>query len=79
MKRAALHELIEFVTATGSSSQSSGNNANNNNNTNGNNKDGDKRNDDPNETPNMSMLSTNFEPTFYEEMVNTVRDFNPLP
>lgn len=77
MKRAALHELIEFVTASSSSTNGS-NNAQSNNN--GNNKDkdsGDSTNKaESNEVPNLSMLTSGFEPTFYEEMVLTVSVFD---
>lgn len=75
VKRAALHELIEFVQTSGSSStsttsgqsiSSANNKQNKDDNSSGGNKDQSSSQD---QTP---VLSASFEQTFYEEMVNTV-------
>lgn len=64
VKRAALHELIEFVTTNGSSNAAAAAGVSSKV------KDEDKDSKDSSETP--SLISTAFETTFYQDMVNTV-------
>jgi hypothetical protein len=77
VKRAALHELIEFVTTSGSCNAAAAAGVNNNNKVKDISKDGDDKdsNDGSSETP--SLISSAFESTFYQEMVNTVSFQSP--
>lgn len=77
MKRAALHELIEFVTATAAGSSNNNNNGQSKDKDNGQ-QQSDNKNSSSDEQPNLSMISAGFEQTFYEEMVNTVSGSNPI-
>jgi len=72
VKRAALHDLIEFVTTNGSSNAAAAAGVNNNKSSNKeDSKEGGNNNKDSEST---SFLSSHFEPTFYQEMVQTVSD-----
>ena len=68
MKRAALHELIEFVTTNGSSSAAAAAGVNKS----VGNKDASDQPKDGKEASSQSLLSPAFDPLFYQEMVNTV-------
>ena len=77
VKRAALHELIEFVTTSGSSTAAAAAGMNNNNKV----KDKDNKDSSGNQDKDQgdkdvdgppSLLSTTFESLFYQDMVNTV-------
>lgn len=72
VKRAALHELIEFVTTSGSSTAAAAAGINNNNKV----KDKDNKDSSGSEDKDVdgppSLLSTTFESLFYQDMVNTV-------
>lgn len=71
VKRAALHDLIEFVTTNGSSNASAAAGVNNNKSSN---KEDSKEGGNNKDAESTSLLSSHFEPTFYQEMVQTVSD-----
>lgn len=73
VKRAALHELIEFVTANGSSNAAAAAGVNNNNKSAGNKDANGQDKDSGKDGSSQSLLSASFDPLFYQEMVNTVR------
>jgi ribosomal protein L12E/L44/L45/RPP1/RPP2 len=73
VKRAALHELIEFVTANGSSNAAAAAGVNNNNKSAGNKDANGQEKDAGKDGTSQSLLSSAFDPLFYQEMVNTVR------
>lgn len=73
VKRAALHELIEFVTTNGSSNAAAAAGVNNNNKSVGNKDANDQSKDSGGkDSGSQSLLSPTFDPLFYQEMVNTV-------
>jgi len=79
VKRAALHDLIEFVTTNGSSNAAAAAGVNNNKSSN---KEDSKEGGNNNKySESTSLLSSHFEPTFYQEMVQTfaVNVFRTLP
>lgn len=72
VKRAALHELIEFVTTNGSLNAAAAAGVNNNKSA-GNKDANDQSKDGPGKDgASQSLLSASFDPLFYQEMVNTV-------